>query len=239
MMKRREFITVIGGAAAAWPLAAHAQQPALPVIGFLNSSSPATFQRLLTAFREGLKEKGYVEGQNVAIEQRWAEDQYERLPAMAAELVRRGVAVIATLGGEGPALAAKAATTTVPIVFVSGGDPVKLGLVPSLNRPSGNITGVNQFTTSLEKKRLGLLHDLVPSADPIAVLVNPTRLVADIQLAEVRDAARLLGIKLLIITATRETEFEPAFAAISERRIGGLLCAADPFFSAVAPSLSR
>ena len=170
-MKRREFITLFGGAALAWPISAGAQ-PAMPVIGFLHSSSPATFRRLVAAFREGLKEKGYVEGQNVAIEQRWAENQYERLPALAAELVLSGVAVIATLGGEGPALAAKAATATVPIVFASGGDPVKLGLVPSLNRPSGNVTGINQFTTSLERKRLGLLRDMVPGADPIAVLVQ-------------------------------------------------------------------
>jgi putative tryptophan/tyrosine transport system substrate-binding protein len=229
-MRRREFITMFGGAAAAWPFAAWTQHAAMPVIGLLHSASPGPFQRLAAAFREGLKEKGYVEGQNIAIEQRWAEGAYDRLPALAAELVGRGVVVLATMGGEGPALAARAATSTIPIVFVSGGDPVKLGLVASINRPGGNVTGINQFTTLLEKKRLGLLHDLVPGADPIAVLINPTRSVANLQRAEIAEAAAQLGVKPLILTATREAEFEPAFAVIAVQRIGGLLCAADPFF---------
>jgi putative ABC transport system substrate-binding protein len=229
-VKRREFMTLLGGAVAAWPLAARAQQSTMPVIGFLHSASPGPFQRLAAAFREGLKEKGYVEDRNITIEQRWSEGEYDRLPALAAELVGQGVAVLATMGGEGPALAAKAATSTIPVVFVSGGDPVKLGLVASINRPGGNVTGINQFTTSLEKKRLGLLHDLVPRADPIAVLINPSRSVASRQRAEIAEAAAQLGVKTLILTATREAEFEPAFAAIAEQRIGGLLCAADPFF---------
>jgi putative ABC transport system substrate-binding protein len=230
-MKRREFITLlVGSSVAGWPLTARAQQSAMPVVGFLHSASPESFQRLAAAFREGLREKGYVEGQNIAIEQRWAEGEYDRLPALAAELVGRGVAVLATMGGEGPALAAKAATSTIPVVFVSGGDPVKLGLVAGINRPGGNVTGINQFTSSLEKKRLGLLHDLVPRADLIAVLINPSRSVANLQRAEIAEAAAQLGVKTLILTATREAEFDPAFATIAVQRIGALLCAADPFF---------
>jgi putative ABC transport system substrate-binding protein len=231
-VRRRELITLLGGAAAAvcWPRPAPAQPVGIPLIGFLHSASPGPFRRLSAAFREGLKERGFVEGQTVAIEQRWAEGQYDRLPALAAELVARGVLVLATMGGEGPALAAKAATTTTPVLFVSGGDPVKLGLVASINRPGGNVTGINQFTTLLEKKRLGLLHDLVPGADPIAALVNPTRWVGSSQRAEIREAAAQLGVRVEIFEAVREVDFAPAFAAIAAQRIGALLCAADPFF---------
>jgi putative tryptophan/tyrosine transport system substrate-binding protein len=229
-VKRRELITLIGGAAAAWPLRARSQQPAMPVIGFLHSASQEAFRRPAIAFIEGLKEKGYVEGQNIVIEQRWAEGDYDRLPALAAELVSHGVAVLATMGGEGPALAAKGATSTIPIVFVSGGDPVKIGLVPNINRPGGNVTGITQFTSLLEKKRLSLLHDLVPAVDRVAVLINASRSVAKEQRAEITEAAAQLGIKTEIYVATREAEFEPIFVALAQQRIRALLCAADPFF---------
>jgi putative ABC transport system substrate-binding protein len=174
-MRRREFITLVGGAAAAWPLAARAQQPAVPVIGFLNSASPQAWKNYVAGFRTGLKETGYVEGQNVAIEFRWAEGHYDRLPGMAADLVRRKVAVLVSTGGEPSVLAAKAATTTIPIVFTSGVDPIRGGFVSSLSRPGGNITGVNLFLSAIESKRLGLLRALVPGVKLIAVLLNPNR----------------------------------------------------------------
>jgi ABC-type uncharacterized transport system substrate-binding protein len=229
-MRRREFIALLGGAAASWPVATHAQQPAMPVIGFLHSASPAAFGRLVAAFREGLKETGYVEGENIAIEQRWAEGHYDRLPALADDLVQRRVAVIATMGGEGPARAARAATSTIPVTFVLGSDPVQLGLVGSLGRPGGNVTGVVQFTTALESKRLGLLHEMIPQADPIAALVNPTRSVGDAQRAEIEEAAARLGIKVAILTAQSEPELEVALATLTAQQVGALLVAADPFF---------
>jgi putative tryptophan/tyrosine transport system substrate-binding protein len=231
-MRRREFITLLGGAAAAWPRAATAQQPAVPVIGWLSTRPSGQDPQLLAALRQGLKEAGYIEGQNVAIEFRWAEGQYDRLPALAADLVRRQVAVIVTAGGEPSAMAAKAATATIPIVFTVGSDPVQLGLVASLARPAGNATGVNIFTAELAGKRLGLLHDLVPTAPVIAVLVNPNNPVnsqSDLQGAQ--NAARLIGRQILSLKAGGESDIEAAFATILQMRAGALLVGADPFFN--------
>jgi ABC-type uncharacterized transport system substrate-binding protein len=228
-MKRREFITLLGGAAAAWPLAARAQQPAMPVIGFLDASSGAERSDFTAAFQRGLNEVGYSEGQNVHIAFRWAEDRYDRLPALGAELVQIRVAVIAAGGGTVAALAAKAATTMIPVVFISDDDPVKVGLVASLNRPGGNVTGIHQFTTGLEAKRLGLLYELVPNATTIAVLVNPNYPDAETQVKEVQDAARALGLQLHVLKASSERDFDTAFASLIQQRAGALLVASDPF----------
>src|SRR5262249_32267793 len=209
-LKRRQFVTLLGGAAA-WPLAARAQQQAMPVVGFLSSGPAAA--PVAGYFRRGLAESGYVDGRNVLIENRFADGQYDRLPAFAGDLVRRPVSVIVTSGSPA-APVAKAATTTIPIVFGFGGDPVKAGLVASLNRPGGNITGVSFLTSQLESKRLGLLHELVPRATAIAVLVNPTNANAAGQSAEVREAARTLGLQLHIVNASGDGDFDSAFAAI-------------------------
>ena len=205
-MKRREFITLLGGGAA-WPLAARAQQPTMPVIGFLDPRSHHTLADQLRAFRQGLKDTGYVEGENVAIEYRWAEDQYDRLPALAAELVRRRVAVIVTNGGSASAFAAKAATATIPIVFSVGEDPVRLGLVASLARPGGNLTGINLVISELTTKRLGLLRELVPGAARVAVLVNPANTAnAETTLRDVEPAARAMGLQIQILQASTSRE---------------------------------
>ncbi len=229
-MKRREFISLFGGAAA-WPLAAGAQQPAMPVTGLLNAGSPGPLRQQVAAFHEGLKESGYVEGQNVAVEYRWAEGQYDRLPALAADLVRRQVSVIVAGGGAPVVLAAKAATTTIPIVFMAGADPVASGLVPSINRPGGNITGVYHFATGLEAKRLGLLHEMVPKAATIAVLVNPNYSEAENQLREVQEAAARLGVQLVVVRANTESDFDAAFSTVVQQRSGALLVCASPFFN--------
>jgi putative tryptophan/tyrosine transport system substrate-binding protein len=230
-LKRREFITLLGGAAMARPLAARAQQPAMPVTGFLNAASSGPLRQQIAAFHEGLKEAGYVEGQNVAVEYRWAEGQYDRLPALAADLVRRQVSVIVAGGGAPVVLAAKAATTTIPIVFTAGGDPVGLGLVASLNRPGANITGVYHFANGLEAKRLGLLHEMVPKAATIAVLVNPNYSEAENQLREVQEAAARLGLQLVVVHANAESDFDAAFSTVVQQRSGALLVCASPFFN--------
>jgi len=229
-MQRRKFITLLGGAVA-WPLTARAQQPAIPVIGFLGSGLFASYAHYVARFRQGLNETGYVEGQNVAIEFRWAEDQYDRLPALAAELVRRHVAVIVASGGSVSASAAKAATVTVPIVFTAVADPVNGGLVASLNRPGGNVTGIGALTAELDAKRLELLRELVPNAGVIAALVNPNRPDAAVQLRDVQAAAKTVRQQLMVLNAGTDRDFDTAFATIVQQRVGALLVAADPFFA--------
>jgi putative tryptophan/tyrosine transport system substrate-binding protein len=227
-MNRREFIAGLGSTA--WPVAAHAQQRAMPVIGFLSALSPEAQDEILARFRQGLKEAGYVEERNVAIEFRWADAQYDRLPAMAVDLVRRQVAVICA-GGEPAAGAAKAATGTIPIVFLVGDDAVKLGLVASLNRPGGNATGLNLLLDEVESKRLELLHQLVPKAAVIAVLLNPKYPGFKTELADLRTAARALGRQIILLEASNETEIDAAFATMVQQRVGGLQVGSDPFSS--------
>ena len=229
-LKRRDFITLIGGAAVAWPLAARAQQGAVPVVGFLNSASPATYSHLLGAFRLGLKESGFIEGENVTIEYRWAENEFDRLPALARELVQRQVAVIAATGGIHSAVAAKAATSTIPIVFNIGDDPVRLGLVASVARPGGNVTGVNNFIYELVAKRLALLRELVPSAARVAVLVNPANAQTATTLRDVEAAARPAGLQIQIAKAGTAREIDAAFAALARDRVDGLFVPPDPLF---------
>jgi putative tryptophan/tyrosine transport system substrate-binding protein len=228
-MRRREFIAAVGGTAV-WPLAARAQQPTSPVIGYLSARSPDDGAHLMVAFRRGLSENGYVEGQNVTVEYRWALGQYDRLPAMAAELVRRPVAVIVSTGGESAALAAKAATSTIPIAFIIGGDPVKLGLAASYNRPGGNTTGISILTATLEPKRLGLLHELVPQATTLGVLLDPNFALYEDQLHDVQEAARPLGLQMQVLRATTDTEIDAAFETVTQQRIAVLSVAAGPYF---------
>jgi putative ABC transport system substrate-binding protein len=230
-MRRRDFIKVVAGSAMTWPLAARAQQPTLPVIGFLNSVSPHSWENYVAGFRAGLKEVGYIDGQNVTIEFRWAEGHYDRLPGMAADLVRRKVAVLVSTGGEPSVLAAKAATTTIPIVFTSGVDPISAGFVSSLSRPGGNITGVNLFTSTIESKRLGLLRALVPGVQLIAVLFNQNRQDYARQKRDVEEAARAIGQQIHLLSASNESEINAAFATATQLRAGAMLVGADPFFN--------
>ena len=238
-MKRREFITLLGGAAAAWPLVARGQQPAMPVIGFLSSRSPAEAASVLRAFRQGLGEAGYFEGKNVTIEYRWAEGQYGRLPAMAADLVRRQVAVIAATGGEPSPLAAKAATTTLPIVFTLGGDPVETGLVASLYRPGGNLTGTTIMGQQMGPKRLELVRQLVPNATAIAMLTNPHFPAASAEARDVQDAAPTLGLRANILNASTENEIDTAFTILVQQNADALVIATDPFLLGQRDQLVR
>ncbi len=228
-MKRREFVTLLGGAAAGWPIAARAQQPAMPVVGYLNTRSPDA-ARPVAGFRRGLAETGYVEGQTVMVEYRWAFGQYDRLPALAAELARRPVAVLVAGGGEPSALAAKAATSTIPIVFAVGTDPVQAGLVASYNRPGGNATGVNILTDRLGAKRLGLLHELMPGAATIGFLTNPSFVSAASQLRDMQEAAQALGVQIRVLPASTDGEIDAAFESVAQRRLRALAIGADPFF---------
>jgi putative tryptophan/tyrosine transport system substrate-binding protein len=229
-MRRRDFITLIGSAATAWPLAARAQQRAIPLIGFLHSASPGPFAAAVDAFRQGLRETGFIEGQNVAIEYRWAEGQYDRLPALAADLVDRQVSVIVAVAGNAPALAAKAATTSIPIVFVSGGDPVSGGLVASLNRPGGNVTGVSWVATALVRKQLELLHRSVGNPALIGALVNPSYPDHGVQLGELREGANAINQEINIVQAATAHDIDMAFVSLVQKGANALIVVNDPFF---------
>jgi len=230
-VRRRDFITLLGGAVAAWPLAARAQQAATPVIGFLNALGRHDRPNLPEAFRRGLSESGYAEGRNVAIEYRFAENQHDRLPALATDLVERKVAVIAATGGGASILAAKAATSTIPIVFTTGGDPVREGYVASLNRPGGNLTGVSWFSNLIAGKGLGLLHELIPKAVVIALLANPKLPESAHMVSDAQEAARTLSLELLVLNAGTPSEINTAFAILRQRRAGALLVGSDPFIN--------
>jgi putative ABC transport system substrate-binding protein len=230
-LKRREFIALLGGAAVAWPFAARSQQPAMPVVGFLGATSALPYASVIAAFRRGLAEARLAEGRDVAIEYRWAEEQYDRMPALADDLVRKKVSVIAAVGGTPSVLAAKAATSAIPIVFVIGGDPIKLGLVASLNQPGGNITGVTSLAIELGPKRLELLHEMVPAAAVVAVLVNPASPdLADSTVRDVQAAGRTLGLSIHVLHASTEQDFNRVFVALAQLRAGGLVIGPDSLF---------
>ena len=231
MMRRREFITLLGGAAAAWPLAVRAQQTPMPVIGLLNLTSPEPQAHAMTAFRAGLQETGYVGGQNVTVEYRWADGRYDLLPSLAAELVSRPVTVVVAIGGSRVGRAAMTATSTIPIVFVSGADPIKVGLVPSLNRPGGNATGVHLQLGVLDPKKLGLLRELAPQATLVGVLLNPNVEDFQIRVADVQEAARTVGLQIHVLRATTDPEIDAAFAALSGIRAGALVVSSNAFFN--------
>ena len=228
-MRRREFIKVVAGSAASWPLLARAQQPAMPVIGFLSGGSPAAYARLVAAFREGLGETGYVEGRNVKIENRWAEGRSDRLKSLAADLVERRVSLIVATGGSNSVIAAKSATKTIPIVFAVGGDPVKLGFVTSLSRPGGNATGVTNISITLETKRLDLLGEIIPKAARMAALINPDNPNAEVEEKDLRSAADALGRNILIVHASNEAGLDQAFMTVMQAGIGALVVVLDPF----------
>ena len=236
-MRRRQFFAFIGGAAAMSPFAARAQQPKLPVIGYLESASQGQFADLIPAFRKGLSETGYIDGQNVRIEYRWAEGQYDRLPNLTAELVHDHAALIFTAPLLFPAQAAKAVTTTIPIVFVSGPDPVQLGLVASLSRPGGNLTGVTLFTSTVQAKRLQLLRELLPAARTFAFIVNPSNTRADTDVQEMETAARALGQQIIVAKAGTDRDLETAFATLAQHQIQALVIEGDPFFNSQAQQL--
>jgi putative ABC transport system substrate-binding protein len=227
-LRRRDFITILGGAAA-WPLAGRAQQPALPVVGVLGGGSRDAFESGIAAFVRGLAETGYVDGRNAAIEYRWANGQYERLPALAADLIQRRVRVIVTVGGTPTAVVAKAATSTIPIVFVLGSDPVAAGLVRSLSRPGGNLTGVTNLTIELAQKRLEVMHDLVPQVGTIGVLVNPANSVDETLMKDTEAAARLLGLRVYAVRAQVDSDLQPGFESLVRQQAGGLVVGGDPF----------
>src|SRR6516165_2554157 len=235
-MRRREFIRLLSSTVVAWPLAAHAQQRPLPTIGFLSSVAPGPFKQFVEAFQRGLNENGFIDGQNAIIEYRWAEGHFDRLPALATDLIQHNVAVIAASGGPPSALAAKATTSTIPIVFNVASDPIKLGLVASLNYPGGNATGINLFSVAVEPKKLELLHELVPKAQIIGVFVNPHNTNAETIVGEVETAARALQLQIKVLKVPAADEFGAAFATVRQAA-GALLVAADPFFTAQREAL--
>jgi putative ABC transport system substrate-binding protein len=237
-IRRREFITLLGATAGAWPLAARAQQPAMPVIGYLGAQSAAAFASRIAAFRQGLGETGYAEGRNVAIEFRWAEGRHDRLPGLAADLVAHQVAVIVAPGGAPAAIAAKSATTSIPIVFEMGADPIAIGLVASLNRPGGNLTGVSSLNVEVTPKRLEILHEAIPTGAVVAILLNPTSPTADSQLKQLQEAARTLALQLHILHASTEGDFDKVFATLLQLRPKGLVVASDTFFATHSEQLA-
>jgi putative ABC transport system substrate-binding protein len=238
-MRRRKFLILLGSATTSWPLTASAQQPAMPVVGFLSDASPDAYLERVGAFRQGLREQGYVEGQNVAIEYRWANHQNDRLPELAADLVRRRVTVIAAIGGPAQALAAKRATATVPIVFQVGVDPIELGLIESLARPGGNITGVTSMNLDVASKRLELMHKVIPAATGMALLLNPTGAInAEGQYKDLQKAAQALGLQLDLVHASSERDFDMVFVTLDQQKVGGLVIGLDPLFSSNYAKLS-